>query len=70
MYRLYGTWQTGTFAAHAALAEAGATFELVEVSTRDSQHRSEVCRRIQPRQQVPAPQLPDGSIMTERETRQ
>lgn len=65
MYRLYGTRHTGTCAAHAALAEVGADFELVEVTTREGQHLSEAYRRINPRQQVPALQLPDGSIMTE-----
>ena len=65
MYRLYGTRQTGTCAAHAALAEAGASFELIEVTTGEGQHLSEAYRRINPRQQVPALELPDGSIMTE-----
>ena len=65
MYKLYGTLQTGTCAAHAALVEAGATFELIEVSTRDKEHLGEDYRRINPRQQVPSLGLPDGSVMTE-----
>ena len=65
MYKLYGTLQTGTCAAHAALLEAGATFELIEVKMRDDEHLGEDYRRINPRQQVPALGLPDGSVMTE-----
>jgi glutathione S-transferase len=65
MYRLYGTRQTGSCATHAALAEAGAAFELIEVSTCQHQHLTEDYRRINPRQQVPALGLPDGSVMTE-----
>ncbi len=65
MYTLYGTLQTGTCAVQAALSEAGAEFEQVEISTRKGQHLTEEYRRINPRQQVPALRLPDGSVMTE-----
>jgi len=65
MYRLYGTLQTGTCAVHAALVEAGAEFDQVEVSTRNGDHLTEDYRRINPRQQVPALMLSDGSVITE-----
>jgi glutathione S-transferase len=65
MYKLYGTKGTGTSAVKAALAEAGAPFEDVEVTTREKQHLTADYQMINPRQQVPALMLPDGSIMTE-----
>ncbi len=65
MYKLYGTTHTSTCAVKAALTEAGAPFEEVEITTRAEQHLTEEYRRINPRQQVPALMLPDGSIMTE-----
>ena len=65
MYKLYGTTGTGTCAVKAALTEAGAPFEEVEITTREKQHLTEEYRQINPRQQVPSLMLPDGSIMTE-----
>jgi glutathione S-transferase len=65
MYKLYGTKGTGTCAIKAALTEAGAPFEEVEITTRAKQHLTEEYRQINPRQQVPSLMLPDGSIMTE-----
>ena len=65
MYKLYGTKGSGTCAVKAALTEAGAPFEEVEVTTREKQHLTEEYRQINPRQQVPSLMLPDGSIMTE-----
>lgn len=65
MYLLYGTRYTGTCAAQAALEEAGASYEQVEISTKDGDHRTESYRAINPRQQVPALRLPDGTIVTE-----
>jgi GST-like protein len=56
---------TGTCAVKAALTEAGAPFEEVEITTSKKQHLTEEYRRINPRQQVPSLMLPDGSIMTE-----
>ncbi len=65
MYKLYGTKHTSTCAVKAALSEAGAPFEEVEITTRAEQHLTEEYRQINPRQQVPSLMLPDGSIMTE-----
>ena len=65
MYKLYGTKGTGTCAIKAALAEADAPFEEIEITTKKKQHLTVAYRRINPRQQVPALMLPDGSIMTE-----
>ncbi len=65
MYKLYGTKGSGTCAVKAALTEAGAPFEEVEITTSKKQHLTEEYRQINPRQQVPSLMLPDGSIMTE-----
>ncbi len=65
MYKLYGTRHTSTCAVKAALAEAGAPFEEVEITTGKKHNLTEEYRRINPRQQVPSLMLPDGSIMTE-----
>jgi glutathione S-transferase len=65
MYKLYGTTHTSTCAVKAALVEAGAVFEEVEIATRKNQHMTEEYRQINPRQQVPSLMLPDGSIVTE-----
>ena len=65
MYELYGSIGTGACAVKAALTEAGAPFEEVEITTSTKQHLTEEYRQINPRQQVPSLMLPDGSIMTE-----
>ncbi len=53
MYKLYGTKHTSTCAVKAALTEAGAPFEEVEITTRAKQHLTVEYRQINPRQQVP-----------------
>ncbi len=65
VYKLYGTTHTSTCAVKAALTEAGATFDEVEIATRKDQHKTEDYREINPRQQVPSLMLPDGSVVTE-----
>lgn len=65
MYTLFGRSGTGSAAVEAALAEAGARYEVVTVNTKAQAHMTEEYRAINPRQQVPALRLPDGSIMTE-----
>jgi glutathione S-transferase len=65
MYRLYGALGTGSGAVEAALAEAGADYEVVTTNTKEGAHLTEEFRRINPRQQVPALELPDGTVVTE-----
>lgn len=65
MYRLYGSPGSGSAAVEAALAEVGADHQVTVVKTSDGEHRTDAFRVINPRQQVPALQLPDGSVMSE-----
>ena len=65
MYRLYESINTGSSAVEAALAEAGAVYETILTSTTDGKHLTDEFRAINPRQQIPALILPDGSVMTE-----
>ena len=53
-YRLYGWKLTGSMAIEAALAEAGAAFELVPVNVRAREHHADAFRAVNPRQQLPA----------------
>ena len=54
MYKVYGWKLTGSLATEAALAEAGADYEIVPVNIKEGeQHRNEY-GRINPRRQVPA----------------
>lgn len=64
-YRLFGWRQTGSMAVEAALAELGVVHEYVPVSRVTNENQTEAFTRINPRQQLPALQLPDGSIVTE-----
>ena len=64
-YTLYGWKLTGSLAIEAALAEAGAAFEHVPVNVRAGEHVSEDYGRINPRRQLPALRLPDGSCIAE-----
>lgn len=65
MYRLYGSLGSGSAAVEAALAETGVEYEVVTTNTKQQAHLTESYRAINPRQQVPALRLPDGSVMTE-----
>ena len=65
MYRLYGSTGSGSASVEAALAETGAAYEIVPTSTAEGRHLTDAFRKINPRQQVPALQLPDGSAMSE-----
>jgi glutathione S-transferase len=65
MYKLYGSLGTGSAAVEAALAEAGAEYQVIPVVTKDGAHLTDEYTTINPRQQVPSLQLPDGSVMTE-----
>jgi glutathione S-transferase len=65
MYRLYGNPGTGSASVEAALALVGADHEIVTVNTRSADHMSAAYAAINPRQQVPAMMLPDGTVITE-----
>ena len=65
MYRLYGSPSTGSASVEAALAQIGADYRIIDVNTGDGAHLTEAYRAINPRQQVPALELPDGSVMSE-----
>ncbi len=64
-YRLYGWLRTGSMAVEAAFAEAGVDYDFVPVSCQTDENLTEDFRRINPRQQLPALMLPDGSCMSE-----
>jgi GST-like protein len=64
-YALYGRLDTGSAAAEAALAEAGASYEVVAVPKDAQTARDSGYHAINPRGQVPALVLPDGTIVTE-----
>jgi GST-like protein len=64
-YRLYGWRQTGSMAIEAAFAEAGVDYDFVSVSRKTDENLKAEFTRINPRQQLPALMLPDGSVMTE-----
>ncbi len=64
-YKLYGWRQTGSLAIEAALAEAGVDYDFVPVNRKADEQLGEEFRKINPRQQLPALMLPDGSFMTE-----
>ena len=65
MYRLYGSFGSGSVSVEAALAQAGAEYQVLATSTGEGRHLTEEYKAINPRQQVPALELPDGSVMTE-----
>jgi GST-like protein len=64
-YKLYGWHQTGSLAIEAAFAELGIDYDLVPVSRKTDENLTEAYGKINPRRQLPALMLPDGSIMTE-----
>lgn len=65
MYELFGWKLTGSLAIEAALTEAGADFKITPVNLKEGETRTEAFTAINPRQQIPALRLPDGSVMTE-----
>lgn len=64
-YILYGWRQTGSMAVEAALAEAGVAHEFVAVSRKTDANKGPEFTAINPRQQLPALVLPDGTVVTE-----
>ncbi len=65
MYLLYGSNSSGSASVEAALALCGAEYQVVQTPTAEGMHLTEDFRAINPRQQVPALRLPDGSVMSE-----
>lgn len=65
IYRLYWGRTTGAFAPEATLAEIGAPFERVEVDWRRGGTRTPAYMKVNPLGQLPALELPDGTIVTE-----
>ena len=65
MYTLHWSPHTGAFAPHAALAEAGADYRLVEVDLYAGEHHTAEFLTLNPRAQVPVLTLPDGTVLTE-----
>ncbi|WP_137155249.1 glutathione S-transferase [Rhizobium sp. FKL33] len=65
MYRLYGRIGSGSAAVEAALAIISAPHEIIWIDTSAGEHLTEAFTAINPRRQVPALILPDGSVMTE-----
>ena len=64
-YRLFSRQQTGGMAIEAALAEAGAPFELVEVPRPGTPEQKAAFATINPRLQVPVLVHPTGLVVTE-----
>ena len=65
MYTLYGWKLTGSLAIEAALVEAGAEHEIININISEGEQHTEEYALINPRRQVPSLRLPDGSIMSE-----
>ena len=65
MYKLYWSPDTGAFAPHAVLEEVGAAYELSRVDTTKGEHRTPAFLALNPRGQIPALALPDGTVISE-----
>jgi GST-like protein len=64
-YTIYGDKGSGAFSAEAALAEAGARYEVHFVSLKDNEQRKPEFLAINPSGKVPALRLPEGDVITE-----
>ncbi|MFT5220688.1 MAG: glutathione S-transferase [Planctomycetota bacterium] len=65
MYKLFWAPNSGAFAPQILLEEAGAKYELVKLDLDQGDQHNADFLAINPRGQVPALQLDDGSILTE-----
>jgi glutathione S-transferase len=65
MYKLYWAQVTGAMAPQIILEEAGTSYERVVLDTDKGKEMQAEFLAINPRGQIPALGLPDGSIMTE-----
>jgi len=64
-YRLYWGRTTGAFAPEAMLVEIGAPYERVEIDWRRGGTREPRYLEVNPLGQLPALELPDGTVVTE-----
>lgn len=64
-YTIYGAKRSSNFAIEAALAEAGAEYDFINVNIRDNEQRSDKFAQINPTRKIPALKLPSGEIITE-----
>jgi GST-like protein len=65
MYKLYDGIGTGGVSARAALAELGLECEIIDIDLGTGQECTDEFTQINPCQQVPVLELPDGTILTE-----
>ena len=65
MYTLYWARETGAMAPQIILEEAGASYERVVLDYEEGEETQTEYLAINPRGQIPALGLPDGSVMTE-----
>lgn len=65
MYRLYWAAETGAIAPEVMLEEAGAAYERVAIDFAAGEHRAPGFLAINPVGEIPALELPDGTVMTE-----
>ena len=64
-YTIYGAKGSSNFTVEAALAEAGAEYDFVNVSLGDNEQLSDSFAAINPTRKIPALKLPTGEIVTE-----
>src|SRR5579871_1269851 len=65
MLKLYYSPGTSSMAAHIALEETGASYEVQRILVDKGEQQSELYLKVNPRGKVPALQLEDGNILTE-----
>jgi glutathione S-transferase len=65
MYKIYARPQTGSMVVEVALEEIGAPYEIITVKRDAAKRIDPGFFAVNPLGQVPALQMPDGSIMTE-----
>jgi glutathione S-transferase len=64
-YVLYGNDGAGSAVVEAAIVEAGADYDFRVIDRKAGEHLGAEFTRINPRQQLPALVLPDGTVVTE-----
>ncbi|MCA3555550.1 glutathione S-transferase family protein [Aestuariivirga sp.] len=65
MYKLYARNQAGSMAVEALLAACGAPYEVIVLNRKEDGSFEDFFHAINPKAEVPALLLPDGSVMTE-----